>query len=150
MRRSILLVWVLAACVLQVSSQPAEKPSFNGTWQLQAEGYTEVYTYEHDAMRLHIIQRIDDSIGKRTVDATCLIDGLPHYQKVEGDNFMLMAQWFGDSLIYETRRERSIGIFRNRRIMKLVGHDEIRALRTRFLPGPEESWDEIWLRKSER
>jgi hypothetical protein len=146
MKRSILLLAVLTASVLQVSSQPAEKPSFNGTWELEATGYSEIYTYEHDAMRLHLIQHIDDSLGKRTIDATAPIDGVPHHLTIEGDDFILMAQWFGDSLIFETRRERSNGIFRNRRIMTLVGHDQIRALRTRFLPGPEQSWDETWYR----
>ena len=99
-------------------------------------------------MQLRIIERVDDNLGKRTLAFEGAIDGLPHRQTVLGDELTLRAQWFGDSLIYEARWERSTGIFYNRRIMKLAGHDEIRALRTRFLPGPEESWDETWLRQS--
>lgn len=151
MKRIPLLLIVMAACVVQVASQPAEKPSFNGTWVLQSTGFSEIYTFQHDAKRLHVIERIDDDLGKRTVTAEATIDGLPHHQAVlKGDDLMLRVQWFGESLIWETRREGTAGIFYNRRVMKLVGHDEIRALRTRFLPGPEQSWDEVWLRQSEK
>ena len=150
MKQSFFLLALLGACVFQVASQPADKPSFNGTWVLQVDGYSEIYTFDHDASRFRVIQNIDDSLGKRVIDASGEIDGRPHHQRVMGDDLVLMAQWFGDSLIWETRRERSSGIFYNRRIMKLAGHDEIRALRTRFLPGPEQSWDEVWLRKSEK
>jgi hypothetical protein len=149
-KRYVLLLTLLAACVLQVASQTVARPDFNGTWILQSDASSEIYTFQHDDKQLHIIERIDDSIGKRVVVADAAINGLPHHQSVEGDHFILTAQWFGDSLVWETRRERSIGIFDNRRIMKLAGHDEIRALRTRFLPGPEQSWDEVWLRQKEK
>jgi hypothetical protein len=149
-KRSVLLLTLLVACVLQVASQPVARPDFNGTCVLQTNGSKQVYTFRHDDSRLHIVERIDDPNDKRTVEADAVIDGQPHRQTVDGDNFVLTAQWFGDSLIWETRRDRSIGIFHNRRIMKLAGHDEIRALRTRFLPGPEASWDEVWLRQKEK
>jgi hypothetical protein len=140
----------MVACAVQVSSQPVERPSFNGTWVLQVQGYWEVYTFDHDARRLHLVERIDDSLGQRVIDVEAPIDGVPHRLKLDEDDYILTAQWFGDSLIYETRRARSTGIFRNRRIMTMAGHDEIRALRTRLLPSPEQSWDEVWLRQAEK
>ena len=150
MNRWIFLLALLGISCLQAPSQPPDMPTFNGTWVLQSHNSSEIYTFQHDATQFRVIQRIDDSLGKRTVNVSGVIDGRAYRQKVEGDEFMLRVQWFGDSLIWETRRERASGIFYNRRIMKLVGHDEVRALRTRFLPGPEQSWDETWLRQSEK
>ena len=68
MRQCILLLTLLGVSVLQVSSQSPEKPSFNGTWVLQARGFSEIYTFQHDATRLRVVERIDDSLGKRTLE----------------------------------------------------------------------------------
>ena len=47
--------------------------------------------------RLHVIERIDDNLGKRTFEAEGTIDGLPQLQAVlKGDDLMLRVQWFGD------------------------------------------------------
>ena len=150
MQRVLLLTTILSLAGLPLNSQTEQKPSFNGTWILGGSASREIYTVQHDDTHFHLIQRIEDGLGKRTVDVSGMIDGRPHRQKVDEDDIMLRAQWFGDSLIFETRRDRASAIFYNRRIMRMVGHDEIRALRTRFLPGPEQSWDEVWLRQSEK
>ena len=145
------LFWLAALvgiCALPLSSQSSEYPNFNGTWVLQAKNVSEVYTFDHNAIRMHVVQRINDAGGQRTIEFAGGVDGLPHRSTVDGDSLIFRAQWFGDSLIWETRREHAGTTFYNRRIMKLAGHDEIRALRTRILPAPEASWDEVWLRQA--
>jgi len=75
---------------------------------------------------------------------------MPHHQTVLGYDCTLTAQWFGDSLIWEVRRESVQGTFDNRRIMTLSGHDLFHATRTRLAPGPISSWEETWARVNDQ
>lgn len=149
MKRVLLVLSILAGGMVPLSSQAPVKPDFNGTWKLQEEGPAQVYTFQHDQSHLRIVLRIDDSAyptGKRIFEVSGLIDGNARHMKVLGRDCTFTAQWFGDSLIWEVRRETEQGMFDYRRIMTLSGPNTIYAVRTRLLPAPTSSSDETWKR----
>jgi hypothetical protein len=63
-----------------------------------------------------------------------------------GRDCTFAAQWFGDALIWEVRRETEQGILDYRRIMTFSGRDSIYAVQTRLSPAPVSSMEEIWKR----
>jgi len=148
MRRILLVFSFLVSGSMLLLSQAPERPDFSGTWRLEAAGSVEVTTFHQDASRIRIIMRISDSAGKRELEMSGEIDGKPHRQTVLGYGCTLTAQWFGDSLVWEVRRESVQGTLDNRRIMTLSGHDSFHATRTRLAPGPISSWEETWTRVS--
>jgi len=89
--------------------------------------------------------KIEDSLGKRTLDVKGVIDGREHKQIVDGSPTTFIAKWNDDRLIWETKRETTVGVLHNRRTMRLAKDGKvITAERTRILPEPEETWTEVW------
>jgi hypothetical protein len=136
------------------AAESTTKPDFSGTWKLQTS-WSEVYTFEQSASGLRVIEQIDDSIGQRTIDVSGPIDGKPHEQTVDGFPCVFIAKWegpwegpHGNLLTFETNRETKDGWLYNRRTMQLFpdGH-VISARRTRFLPLPEHTFTEMWIKQ---
>ena len=151
MRNVIALFALLLGGTIRASSQPAVRADFNGTWKLQTDGPGQVYSIQHDESSIRIVLRIDDSrypTGKRTFEVTGTIDGKARHMKALGRDCTFTAQWFGESLIWEVRRETEQGVLDYRRIMTLSGPDSIHAVQTRLAPAPEMSVDETWKRVS--
>ena len=151
MKRALLALSILAGGVVPMSSQAPVNRDFNGTWKLQTDGPGQVYSIQHDESSIRIVLRIDDSrypTGKRTFEVTGTIDGKARHMKALGRDCTFTAQWFGESLIWEVRRETEQGVLDYRRIMTLSGPDSIHAVQTRLAPAPEMSVDETWKRVS--
>ena len=151
MLKSIRLVLLCAAFALP--SWSADHANFGGTWKLrtadsQPVTWSEVYTFEHDGTWLRVIQRIDDSLGKRVLDVSGTLDGKPHRQMVAGSPCTFTGKWEDDGkLTWETRRETPNMVLFNRRTMGLSPDGKVLiARRTRLSPAPEETAIETWER----
>jgi hypothetical protein len=143
MKRILAITILTVAISSLVLSQT--KPNFSGTWKLRADGFSEVYTFEHQEPRLRVIMNIDDSLGKRTLDVKGVIDGKEHKQTLYGAPATFIAKWEGDALTWEVRRETPAGPLHNRRTMTLSKDGKvITADRIKLLPEPEEKWVETW------
>jgi len=126
-----------------------EKPDFSGTWKLAGGDGISIFTFQHDDGKLRVIQRIEDGLGKRTLDVKGAIDGKPHRQMVDGRPCVFTASWLGEALIWETERVTGFDapnqLFHHRRIMTLRSQgNAIEAEFTRILPEPKETATEIW------
>ncbi len=151
MLKSIRLV--LLCAVFALPSWFADHANFGGTWKLrtadsQPVTWSEVYTFEHDGTWLRVIQRIDDSLGKRVLDVSGTLDGKPHRQMVAGSPCTFTGKWEDDGkLTWETRRETPNMVLFNRRTMGLSPDGKVLiARRTRLSPAPEETAIETWER----
>jgi hypothetical protein len=151
MLKSIRLV--LLCAVFALPSWSAGHADFNGTWKLrtadsQPVPWSEVYTFEHDGTWLRVIQRVDDSLGKRVLDVSGTLDGKPHRQMVAGSPCTFIGKWEDDGkLTWETRRETPNMVLFNRRTMGLSPDGKVLiARRTRLSPAPEETAIETWER----
>ncbi|MGA9625432.1 MAG: hypothetical protein WBL65_00175 [Bryobacteraceae bacterium] len=151
MLKSIRLV--LLCAVFALPSWSADHANFGGTWKLrtadsQPVTWSEVYTFEHDGTWLRVIQRIDDSLGKRVLDVSGTLDGKPHRQMVAGSPCTFTGKWEDDGkLTWETRRETPNMVLFNRRTMGLSPDGKVLiARRTRLSPAPEETAIETWER----
>jgi hypothetical protein len=144
----------LLCAVFALSSWSADHANFNGTWKLRtsdsrAASSNEVYTFEHDGTWLRVIQRVDDNLGKRVLDASGTLDGQPHRQMVAGYPCIFIGKWEADGkLTWETRRETPDMVLHNRRTMELSPDGKVlTASRTRVAPQPD-TWVETWERVS--
>jgi hypothetical protein len=104
------------------SSAQANKPNLTGTWERAAIGGsgnpgTETMTLVHHEPHLYLLYRINDRGGERTLDLKGMIDGKPHEQQIEGRPATLTAQWQGQDLVLEIKRESSLGYTHVRRKM---------------------------------
>lgn len=119
MKRKI-LVAMLVAAIACVGFAQATKLNLSGTWERVAlGGYgnpgTETMTFFHNEPYIYLLYRIKDGAGERTLDLKGKIDGKPHAQEVEGESATLMAQWEGQNLILDIKRDRTNGYVHNRR-----------------------------------
>jgi hypothetical protein len=95
----ILRPFVILASVIiglwGVQSSPGTKPDFSGTWKLKSDDVSEVYTIEHREPAIRLIMRIEDGLGKRTLDMKGVIDGREHKQ---------IRGWFTDDVDCKVER----------------------------------------------
>ena len=145
--------FLLLGAFCTVPSRSADSSAFAGTWVLrtndgQPAQSSEIYTYELDRTWLRVIQRIDDAVGKRTVDVAGALDGKPHSQTVDGSPCIFTGYWGADgALTWETRRDTPGMVLHNRRTMHLSPDGKtLIAHRTRVSPEPEQTWTETWER----
>src|SRR5215472_15689725 len=143
--RSFAILVTLTIAVWIVPCRADTKPDFSGTWKLKNESVSEIYTIEHQEPNIRLIMKIEDGLGKRTLDVKGIIDGKEHKQIVNGSPATFVAKWNDDVLTWETKRETEYGVMHNRRTMKLSKDGKvITAERTRILPEPEETWTKVW------
>ncbi len=119
MKRKITVVAFVAVITCMAVGQTA-KQNLTGTWERAAlSGYgnpgTETMTFFHNEPYIYLLYRIKDGAGERTLDLKGMIDGKPHAQEVEGQPATLIAQWEGQNLILDIKRDRTNGYVHNRR-----------------------------------
>ena len=127
-RRVVTLV--LAATITGIAVAQSEKPNLTGKWQRVATGGdtnagTEVLTISHNDPYIYLLYRINDAEGERTLDLKGRIDGTPHEQEVEGRPATLIAQWKGQKLLLEIKREASFGYVHVGRVMTISNDGKV-------------------------
>jgi hypothetical protein len=141
--RQILLFVAMALASSPSSSQA--RPDFSGTWKLKATSVSEVHIIEHKEPDIHLLMKIEDEGGKRSLDVRGKIDGKEHKQVVQGAPATFIAWWEGESLVLDLRRETPVGILHNVRKLKLSKDGkEMTTERTKYLPTPKRTWTETW------